>query len=155
MGFIPESFNPPKELATSAFFISMLCAKDVYLDYLAVISNIDIIRKTRGGDWPTTSLTFEDDFIDLAWHQREFEYKRSFSFSVRSFDKSQYLGCVYFYPPNWRIKAPKKADVDVSFWVIQKAYDQGLYEKLYKVIRAWLEKDWPFKHPFWTNSLLP
>lgn len=152
---IPKNFNPPQQLVTSNFFLRKLCAHDVYRDYLAVMANMDIIRKTRGGNWPTPSLTLEDDFIDLAWHQREFEYNRSFTFIVLSPDQSQYMGCVYFYPPNWRKEAPQEADVDVSFWVVQEAYDRGLYGELYGAVRSWLAKGWPFKHPFWTNQLLP
>jgi hypothetical protein len=37
---------------------------------MAVMSSIDVIKKTRGGDWPTSDLTFEDDLIDLAWPAR-------------------------------------------------------------------------------------
>lgn len=152
---VPKDFEPPEKLVTSTFIIRKLCASDVYLDYLTVMANIDIIRKTRGGDWPTPNLTFEEDLIDLAWHQREFEYKKSFAFIVLSLDQSKALGCVYFYPPNWRKKATQLADVDVSFWVTQNAYDHGLYLKLYQAIQSWLQKDWPFKHPFWTNAIIP
>lgn len=155
MTLVPKNFNPPTQLVTSTFLISKLCAKDVYLDYPVVMSNIEIIRETRGGNWPTLNLTFEDDFIDLAWHQREFEYKRSFAFKALSPNQNSFLGCIYFYPPNWRKKAPKGTDVDVSFWVTQEVFDQGLYEKLYYEIQRWIAKDWPFKHPFWTNKFLP
>lgn len=153
--FIPDSFSPPELLQTEDFTIRKLLAKDVYLDYMAVMSSIDIIHKTRGGTWPTPDLSFEDDFIDLAWHQREFEYGSSFAYTVVNQNETECLGCLYFYPPGFRKELDIDADVDVSYWVTQKAYDQGLYSKLYNVIKKWLENDWAFKKPHWTNINLP
>lgn len=100
--FIPETFNPPEKYQAPNFIIRKLYAKDVYIDYFAVMSSIEIIRKTRGGNWPTPELTFEDDFIDLCWHQREFEYKLSFAYTIISLEHSECLGCLYFYPPGFR-----------------------------------------------------
>ena len=72
MQFVPVDFKVPERLETPHFTIRKLCARDVYLDYLAVMSSIDLIKKTYGGSsWPEPDLTIEDDLIDLAWHQRE------------------------------------------------------------------------------------
>ena len=120
MRLVPEAFKVPEKLEHPEFVIRNLCASDVYLDYIAVMSSIDIIRKTRGGDWPTTDLSFEDDMIDLAWHQREFEYRTSFAYTVMSPDGSKCLGCLYLFQPGWRNDTSKNADVDVSFWVTQE-----------------------------------
>lgn len=155
MKLVPKDFKVPEKLEHPKFLIRKLCARDVYLDYIAVMSSIDIIKKTRGGSWPTPDLTFEDDLIDLAWHQREFEHKTSFAYTVMNPDELECLGCLYFYPPGWRKDESKGTDVDVSFWVTQKAYDQGLYTELYKTIKEWLAKVWPFQKPFWTNAQLP
>lgn len=153
--FIPDSFKIPKTLKTEHFLIRKLCAKDVYLDYMAVMSSIDIIKQARGGSWATPDLTFEADLIDLDWHQREFEHKSSFAFTVMNLDESECLGCFYFYPPGFRKESPEDIDVDVSFWVTQKAYDQGLYSQLYITIKKWIDEQWLFKKPFWTNTELP
>lgn len=152
---IPENFNVPEKLETEHFLIRKLCASDVYLDYMAVMSSIDIIKQTRGGSWPTYDLTFEDDLIDLAWHQREFEHKSSFAFTVMNPDESECLGCFYFYPAGFRGEAEEGSDVDVSFWVTQKAYDDGLYPELYVAIKEWLVNDWPFKKVNWSNKEIP
>lgn len=152
---IPDTFKVPEKLDTPNFRIRKLCARDVYLDYMAVMSSIGIIKQTRGDSWPTSELSFEDDLIDLSWHQREFEHKSSFAFTVMSLDETECFGCLYFYPPGFRKEAPEGSDVDVSFWVTQKGYDKGLYSELYKTIKKWLENDWPFKKPFWTNSQIP
>jgi hypothetical protein len=151
---VPQNFQIPEKLETSKFIIRKLLARDVYLDYLAVMSSIDIIAKTRGKGM-TKNLTFEDDMIDLAWHQREFEHRTSFAFTVMNPNETECLGCVYLYPAGERGDPPKDADVDVSFWVTQKAYDNGLYKELYITLKNWLEKKWPFKNPHWTNIEIP
>jgi hypothetical protein len=152
--FIPQGFQVPERLDTPDFIIRKLCFSDANLDYEAVMSSIDIIKETRGGDWPSSDLTYTEDQIDLAWHQREFEHGSSFAYTVMSTDEKECLGCLYLYPPGYRSESSKDADVDVSFWVTQKAYDQGLYPRLYKVLDEWLKTTWPFKKIAYTNKKL-
>lgn len=153
--FIPDNFNPPKRIQLGEFVLRTLSYKDAEVDYQAVMSSIDVIKKTRGGDWPTKDLTLEDNKIDLAWHQREFEFKSSFAYCVWDLKEEKYLGCLYFYPAGFRGRTTDGADVDISFWVTQKSYDMGLYPKLYKELRAWVKEEWPFKKPYWSNKELP
>lgn len=152
---VSDDFKVPEKLEHPKFLCRKLAAKDVYLDYLAVMSSIDIIKQTRGGSWPTPDLSFEDDLIDLAWHQREFEHKSSFAYTVMNLDETECLGCFYLYPAGFRSEAPEGSDVDVSFWVTQKAYDQGLYPELYKAIKDWIDQEWSFRQPHWTNKTIP
>lgn len=149
---VSDSFNPSIKIQLGDFLLRTLSYRDAEIDYEAVMSSIDIIQKTRGGNWPTKDLTLEDNKIDLAWHQREFEFKNSFAYCVWDLEEKEYLGCVYFYSAGFRGKTPKDADVDISFWVTQKAYDRGLYPKLFKEVKAWVQKDWPFKKPFYSNE---
>ncbi|MFZ3301639.1 MAG: hypothetical protein WA152_02930 [Microgenomates group bacterium] len=154
---LPKDFNPPV-LEGDGYIARKLTAKDVYLDYLAVMSSIDCIHKTRGGRWPTPDLTIEDDLIDLSWHQREFEFKTSFAFTVMNKEETECLGCIYFYPPRASMSdaaSNDQAEVSISWWVTQKAYDQGLYERISKDIKNWVETKWPFKKVFWANKHLP
>ncbi len=152
---IPPTFIPPEKLVHPKFIARKLSARDVDLDYVAVMSSIDIIRKTRGGNWPMADLTHEDDLIDLCWHQREFENDSSFAYTVLSSDETECLGCFYLYPPGFRAEAPAGADIDVSFWVTQSAYDQGLYPELYSALKQWLAEKWPFQNIYWSNADLP
>ena len=155
MEIVSTAFNVPEKLETPEFVIRKLMYRDAKLDYEAVMSSIDIIKKTRGGDWPTPDLSLEDDQIDLAWHQREFENRTSFAYTVMNPDGTECLGCLYLYPPGHRDESSKEADVDVSFWVTQRAYDQGLYLILYKTLDSWLKSVWPFKNIVYTNTELP
>lgn len=152
---IPDTFIPPAQLVHPQFIARKLCARDVDFDYVAVMSSIDIIHQTRGGNWPTADLTREDDLIDLSWHQREFENGSSFAYTVMNPGETECLGCFYLYPPGFRTESAAGADIDVSFWVTQKAYDAGLYPILYEALKDWLAKEWPFKQVFWSNSEIP
>lgn len=154
MSFVPEDFKVPEKVTKEDFIIRKLCARDSYLDYMAVMSSIEIIKKTRGGEWPYPELTFEDDMIDLAWHQREFEGKRSFAFTVMSADETECFGCIYIYPPGFRSEIDISYDADISFWVTQKKFDEGFYKDLYNFLKNWIKEEWPFQNPFWSNTLL-
>lgn len=151
---VPNTFEVPQQLVHPSFVARKLCARDTFLDYMAVMSSIEIIRKTRGGNWPSPDLTFEDDMIDLSWHQREFENRSSFAYTVMNPDQTECLGCFYLYPAGFRGETPANCDVDVSFWVTEKAYDAGLYTELHDTLKKWLEEKWPFKKPFWSNKEL-
>ena len=120
------------------------------------MSSIDLIKKTFGArSWPQASLTIEDDLIDLAWHQREFERRSSFAYTVMNPDESECLGCLYLMPPHFRVDTPEGTDVRVGFWVTPSSYERGLYAELYQTLKRWLEKDWPFKKLHWTNIEIP
>ncbi len=152
---IPDNFEVPETFITERFIMRKLCFSDAKLDYEAVMSSIDIIRDTRGGTWPTHELTFEEDQIDLAWHQREFEFRSTFAYTIMNLEETECLGCMYIYPAGHRDKKSQNGDADISFWVTQKEYDKGLYAELYKHILKWLANKWPFKNPIVTNIKIP
>jgi len=154
MALVPPYFAVPERREAPGFRLRKLTFRDAILDYRAVMANIDLIRATRGGDWPAQDLTLEEDQIDLAWHQREFERRSSFAYAVMSTDENECLGCVYLYPPGERGIGTLDADVDVSFWVVQAAYDSGLYASLFDVVQRWLV-EWPFKKVGYSNAVLP
>ncbi len=65
------------------------------------MSSVDHLESTysreSGGGWPR-GLAFEDDLIDLGWHQREFTMGFSFAYTVMSPGEIRCLGCVYINP---------------------------------------------------------
>lgn len=138
---VPPEFDVPEVLETSDFRLRMLTVNDVVKDYDAVMSSLEHLQRQNvfGGTWPKSSLTLEQDLIDLGWHQKEFQTRRSFAYTVMSLDESQCLGCVYIVPS-------EKAEVEaeVYLWVRQSAYERGLDPVLFSAVREWMAERWPF-----------
>jgi hypothetical protein len=140
--FLPPDFVIPEKLENEQFRVRMLTVNDVVKDYEAVMTSIDRIRGTFGpdSDWPSPDLTLEQDLIDLGWHQKEFQRRSSFAYTVMTQDEDQCLGCVYIYPSN-----KKDFEAEIYLWIRESAFREGLETLLYKNIKLWLENDWPFR----------
>ena len=77
--FVPEDFQVPATLETAEFRLRMLTIHDVVRDFDAVITSVDHLKTIwPGGTWPE-GLTLEQNLIDLGWHQKEFQTRRSLS----------------------------------------------------------------------------
>ena len=120
----------------------MLTVNDVVKDYDAVMTSVDHLRGVFGPEstWPAADLTLEQDLIDLGWHQKEFQIRRSFAYTVMSPDESVCLGCCYIYPSDKGGFAAK-----AFWWVRSSALAEGLDDRLGAAFRAWLRDRWPFK----------
>ncbi len=75
---LPPGFSVPTELRYEDIIAKPLSRNDLAADIDGVNSSLDIIRKTRGGSWPTEPVSEEFDLLDLAWHEREFRDGDSF-----------------------------------------------------------------------------
>ena len=91
--------------------LKALSVNDLDRDFSAVMESADDIKAANpGSSWPD-GLTKDKNLVDLAWHQREFEARRSFAWVIESRD-GDYLGCLYVYPS---IAGEQAADV-VWWW---------------------------------------
>ena len=138
---VPINFKIPKKLETDVFRLRMLTVKDVVLDYDAVMTSIDHLKGVfgKGSDWPSHKLTFEQDLIDLGWHQKEFQNRTSFAYTVMNLNEDKCLGCVYILPSD-----KKTYDADIFLWVRKSEFDKGLDKILFKNVKEWIKKEWPF-----------
>ncbi|MBP18555.1 MAG: GNAT family N-acetyltransferase [Gammaproteobacteria bacterium] len=121
------------------FRLRMLTVNDVVKDYDAVMLSRSKIAGVFGpkSDWPRADLSLEQDLIDLGWHQKEFQRRSSFAYTVMSADESVCLGCVYIDPS-------KQEDTDATVIVWVRA-DSGIDEDLFASVKSWLQTDWPFQ----------
>ncbi len=138
--FVPTDFEVPATLETNEFRLRMLTVNDVVKDYDAVMTSVDHLKTIWPGDnWPE-GLTLEQDLIDLGWHQKEFQRRRSFAYTVVTPPEAQVTGCVYINP------TPKRGYCAVMYlWARQSELGGGLESRLYAAVREWVGKDWPFK----------
>ena len=140
--FVPTEFVVPGEFATANFTLRMLSIDDVEKDFEAVTSSAARVSKVwPDSGWPA-GLTLRQNLIDLGWHEKEFQNRTSFAYTMVAPDESEVLGCVYFYPTD---KAGH--DVEVFLWVRESEVANDLDKALFEVVQRWLAADWPFENP--------
>jgi hypothetical protein len=142
--FVPADFEVPDTLENEHFRMRMLTVNDVVKDYDAVMTSLDHLQVMflPLWNWPTEDLTFEQDLIDLGWHQKEFQMRRSFAYTVVCLDETEVLGCVYIDPSN------KAAfDAEIYMWVRQSEVENGLDSILFDTVKNWIDDRWPFENP--------
>ena len=80
--FVSPEFEVPETLETDEFRLRMLTVNDVVKDYDAVMSSAEHLKSVwPGSTWPD-GLTLEQNLIDLGWHQKEFQRRDSFAYTV-------------------------------------------------------------------------
>jgi hypothetical protein len=136
--FVPPQFKVPRTLETDEFRLRMLTVNDVVKDFDAVMTSVEHCKTIWRGKWPE-GLTLEQNLIDLGWHQKEFQTRRSFAYTVVHPSETRVLGCAYILPTRKR-----SYDAEIYLWARQSELAGGLEERLYIAIKAWIASDWPF-----------
>ena len=138
--FVPDDFEIPERLETDELRLRMLTVNDVVKDFEAVVTSAEHLKQVfPDHDWPD-GLTLEQDLIDLGWHQKEFQNRTSFAYTVVNPSETRVLGCVYINPAR-RVGY----DAVVLLWARQSELDGGLEERLVEAVRQWIAKEWPFR----------
>lgn len=153
----PIDFAPPRQLVHEDLVAHAITREHVADDVRGINVSIDLIRRTRGGPWPTEPVTEDYNFDDLVWHEVEFRDGSSLTYAVYT-TGGDYLGCAYLYPLGGRTPLTEELlerDVDVSWWVTPTAYEDGYYTKLYAALQHWLANEFPFWQPHYSNIELP
>ncbi len=153
----PDGFTAPAELAHGEVTARAITRADLADDVAGINASLALIRRTRGGGWPTEAVTEEYDYVDLVWHECEFRDGGSYTYVLRD-PAGGYLGCCYLYPMGGRTKLTEDLlahDVDVSWWVTPDADDRGYYPRVYAALRHWLAEDFPFREPYFSNRQIP
>ena len=140
--FVPAEFVVPSELVTANFTLRMLSVGDVEKDFEAVtLSAARVSKVWPDSGWPA-GLTLRQNLIDLGWHEKEFQNRTSFAYTMVAPDESEVLGCVYVYPTD---KAGH--DAEIFLWVRESEVANDLDEALFEVVQRWLASTWPFVNP--------
>ena len=139
--FLPEDFSIPCTLENEYFRIRKATINDVVKDYDAVMSSFKHLNKEfPHWNWPKENLTLEQNLIDLGWHQKEFQMRSSFLYTIVRLDESQVLGSLYIDP-----SCKDDFDSEVHMWVRQSELQNGLDTILFAIVKEWIRKEWPFK----------
>ena len=146
--FVPPDFAVPDGLTAGEFRLEPLGPQHNDADYAAWTASIGHIQATpgfAGTGWPH-QMSLAENLRDLERHAQDFAGRRGFTYTVLSTSTGEVIGCVYIYPP--RGEGPGGADASkqqatVRSWV--RADHAALDPVLYHAVRAWLERDWPFR----------
>ena len=131
-----ESWHIPKKHALGPVNLVSLTIHDLDRDFSAIVESAEAIKAANPGmSWPD-GLTREQNLIDLAWHQREFDACRSFAWVIED-KSSKYLGCLYVYPS---ISGDNTADVR-WWWRSSVAVDENGFRE--DLLRWFSEPSWP------------
>ena len=154
---LPAGFSAPRTLTYEDVVARAISRADLQEDVRGINASLELIRRTRGGAWPTEPVTEEFNFVDLVWHELEFRDGISYTYAVYDAEGA-YLGCCYLYPMGRRQPLTEELlayDVDVRWWVTPDAYDRGYYAKVYRALQHWLAAEFPFGAAFYSNAEVP
>ena len=148
--FVAKDFEVPEGLVTEDFRLRMLSINDVVKDFEAVMaSKANLQTLFPDSNWPE-GLTLEANLVDVGWHQKEFQRRTSFTYTVVSPDGGKVLGCVYIYPTR-----KLGYDADVTFWARESDQDEPADRALEDAVRAWVAAEWPFAKPAFPGRDIP
>ena len=139
--FVNREFDVPQQLETDEFRLRMLTVNDVVKDFDAVMSSAEHLKTMwPDSEWPD-GLTLEQNLIDLGWHQKDFQRRRSFAYTVVTLDETKVVGCVYIYPTRKR-----GYDAEVYLWARESALGSPSDTRLFEAVDEWLAAEWPFEN---------
>jgi len=140
--FVPADFAVPGGLTAEEFRLEPLGPQHNEADYAAWTGSMSHIHATpgfAGSTWPH-EMSLADNRGDLERHAQDFTERRGFTYTVLSTATGDVIGCVYIYPPRHpEAGGPQAA---VRSWV--RADQAALDPVLYRAVRDWLARDWPF-----------
>jgi len=131
-----QKWEIPRNHEMGGFHLKSLSIAENERDYAAIMESVANIRSAAPQlTWPK-GLTLERNLIDLAWHQKEFETRRSFAWIIED-SSAEYLGCAYVYPS---IDGSRSADVA---WWWRHGF-QAHHDEFEALFVGWLKsEEWP------------
>jgi hypothetical protein len=146
--FVPDDFDPPRELALPEFVLVPLGPEHNASDHAAWTSSIAHIQETPGfesTDWPPTDgMSLEANLGDLERHARDFVERKGFTFTVLAPGTEDVIGCLYIYPAR-----DGEHDAQVRSWV--RADVAELDAPLHAAVSRWLAERWPFERVIYAD----
>lgn len=151
MPFLPDGFEVPATAGSGRFRLRMLTIHDAFRDYEAVMESREHLwaRFGPGWGWPRADHGLEQNIVDLGWHQKEFQRRSSFAYTVVDPEDTRTLGCAYIDPP-----AAPGAEAEVWCWARSGEFGSGLEADLLAFLEGWLARAWPFREVRLNGRLL-
>jgi RimJ/RimL family protein N-acetyltransferase len=137
----------PEENRTDRLLLRPLQTTDVELDYDAVMSSAEQLRRWSQSIWPADDFTLAQNLADLERHEREHNERKAFTYTVLNPQATKCLGCVYIealWPEAEQLCPEAESAAVVSFWVCTSEWPNDLNRHLLDTLQEWFKNDWAF-----------
>ena len=145
--FVPVDFAVPDGLTAEEFRLEPLGPRHNAADYAAWTASIGHIQATpgfAGTGWPH-EMSLAENRRDLERHAQDFAERRGFTYTVLSTSTGEVIGCVYICRCAAKARAAPARVSSMPPWSSWVRADRAALDPvLYRTVRAWLERDWPF-----------
>jgi RimJ/RimL family protein N-acetyltransferase len=155
MEFYPANAPVPEKKKTTRLLLRPLQATDVELDYDAVMSSAEQLRRWSQSSWPADDFTLAQNRADLQRHEREHRERKAFTFTVLNPRGAHCLGCVYImplWPQAAQLCTGAAYPADIGFWVRTSELANDLDRHLFATLREWFKAEWAFDCVIFTIS---
>lgn len=153
MALYPERVPVPAEWRTAHLWLRVLRPDVTELDYAALMESRERLRLWSDSTWPADDFTLEENQRDLIEHEREWEAREAFAYTVLDSGGTRCEGCVYVnpfatamlrrgYDPRGTAVAIGDDAAVVSFWVRESALAAHLDRELLAGLREWFRAEW-------------
>ena len=146
--FVPDEFDPPRELELPEFHLVPLGVQHNDSDHAAWTSSIAHIRATPGFEssgWPPLEgMSLEANRGDLERHAGDFTERTGFTYTVLQPGTDEVMGCLYIYPAE-----DGSGAAQVRSWV--RADVAELDGALHAAVSRWLAERWPFERAIYAD----
>lgn len=146
MSWLPEDFVHPVHVPVpgTELHLRPIRESDTAIDYPAVMGSRERLWEIFGPawGWPSETMTYEEDRIDLLRHEREIAAHLSFNYALLDEQETAILGCVYIDPPE-----RAGADGEISWWVVDDLVGSEAERALDARVPRWIAADWPLREP--------
>ncbi len=132
---VPDTFEIPQELVLSNCILLPLTIDISELDYAAVMDMLD-----ENGNTKYPKHTLYQNTVDLGYHQKEFQKRASFTYTILNNTKNECLGCLYMYPCD-----DVEYDVEIDMWIRNKY--SNIEKEVMGKVKEWIKNVWPFEKP--------
>jgi hypothetical protein len=144
MSWLPEDFVHPVHVPVpdTSLHLRPIREADTAIDYPAVMGSRERLWTIFGPawGWPPETMTYEEDRIDLARHEREIAAHQSFNYALLDEQETAIFGCVYIDPPE-----RTGSDAEISWWVVDDLVGSVAEQALDALVPRWIAADWPFR----------
>lgn len=146
MTWLPDDFVHPVHVPVpgTTLHLRPIREADVVIDYPAVMNSRERLWEIFGPawSWPSESMTYEEDRVDLLRHEKEIAAHQSFNYALLDERGTALLGCVYVDPPE-----RAGADGEVAWWVVDELVGSDAERAIDELVPQWIAADWPFQQP--------